>query len=148
VDAHSKCALGRPGPLLATRGIIAFAVLIHANAIAQDTPAKSPELREILDAAVAANLVWSKEEKGSLKPEGGYKSKSYLYVGGTQSPATITGLNIRIRENPGEGEYRFFSFAWRRWGDGTVAIQLERDPAQDGENQRGALYDYTFDGGN
>lgn len=102
---------------------------------------------EILDESLPESLSWSSDDQGSLRPDGGYNSESYLYVGGTQSPATITGLNIRIRENPDEGEYRFFSFAWRRWGDGTVAIQLERDPSQDGENRRGATFDYTFDGG-
>ena len=122
-------------------GILSLMVLTAADAAGNS---ESP--LEILNDSEPTNIVWSKEQ-GAWKTEGGYNSEGYLYVGGRQSPVTITGLSIPIRENPGEGEYRYLSFAWRRWGDGTIALQLDRDPAQDGVNKRGARFDYRFDGG-
>ncbi len=39
----------------------------------------------------------------------------------------LPGLNVRIRENPGPGEYRFLRFAWKKKGGETICLQLNHD---------------------
>ena len=36
----------------------------------------------------------------------------------------LPGLGLNIAENPGEGEYRFLRFAWKKRGGGNVLLQL------------------------
>src|SRR5438270_7889531 len=39
----------------------------------------------------------------------------------------LPGLKIRIRQNPGLGEYRFLRFAWKKKGGQTICLQLNHD---------------------
>lgn len=39
----------------------------------------------------------------------------------------LPGLNVRIRENPGQGEFRFVQFAWKKKGGETICLQLNHD---------------------
>jgi hypothetical protein len=38
-------------------------------------------------------------------------------------------LGVRIRQNPGPGEYRYLRFAWRKQGGTTICLQLNHDGA-------------------
>jgi hypothetical protein len=39
----------------------------------------------------------------------------------------LTSLDVRIRQNPGPGEYRFIQFAWKKKGGTTICLQLNHD---------------------
>jgi hypothetical protein len=39
----------------------------------------------------------------------------------------LPGLGMRIRQNPGAGEYRFLRFAWKKKGGQTICLQLNHD---------------------
>jgi biopolymer transport protein ExbB len=36
-------------------------------------------------------------------------------------------LGVKIRENPGPGEYRYIRFAWRKQGGNSICLQLNHD---------------------
>jgi hypothetical protein len=80
-----------------------------------------------------------------LRDTAGYKSENWYYLNG--GTVTLTELSIPIRENPGPGEYRFLSFAWRLWHAGQIALQLDRAPSLNAEPQPGEQYDYRLDAG-
>jgi len=103
---------------------------------------------EVIDEPSDNELIWSPTApKESAFREGGFQSHSYLYLQGGETPLSLQGLSIPIRENPSAGEYRYVSFAWRRWGDKNIALQFDRDPALDGEHTQGQAYDYRLDAG-
>jgi hypothetical protein len=41
----------------------------------------------------------------------------------------IPGIGVRIREKPGEGEYRYLQFAWKKRGGMAICMQLNHDGA-------------------
>lgn len=43
--------------------------------------------------------------------------------------AALPGLGVKIRENPGPGEYRYLRFAWKKQGGQAICIQLNHDGA-------------------
>jgi hypothetical protein len=40
---------------------------------------------------------------------------------------TLPGLTAKIRQNPGPGEYRYVSFAWKKKGGSQICFQLNHD---------------------
>ncbi|MCF7730080.1 MAG: MotA/TolQ/ExbB proton channel family protein [Akkermansiaceae bacterium] len=108
-----------------------------------------PGRLDVYDEQLAQGLNWqpSTPSERSIRSDDGYHSSTWLYLQSKDTPLAITGLSIPIREHPGENEYRYISFAWRKWGSGPISLQLDRDPAQDGEHQQGKRYNYRFEGG-
>lgn len=41
--------------------------------------------------------------------------------------AKLPGLNVKVRQNPGPGEYRFIQFAWKKQGGQAVCLMLAHD---------------------
>src|SRR5690606_30365988 len=65
----------------------------------------------LFEDARPAGTQWAGEK--SPEREGGpEKSKQYIYLGPDNSPADLRGVSLRIRENPGPGEYRYVTFQW------------------------------------
>jgi hypothetical protein len=57
-----------------------------------------------------------------------YSGKSSIKVTPDQRfTERLPGLDIRIRQNPGPGEYRFLRFAWKKKGGQTICLQLNHD---------------------
>lgn len=56
----------------------------------------------------------------------------------------LPSLGVKIRKNPGPGEYRYLRFAWRKQGGNFVALQLNHDGAfgPGGTGRPGALFRY------
>jgi len=64
----------------------------------------------------------------SLEPTDKYSGKSSVKVTPDQRfNERLPGLGLRIRQNPGFGEYRFLRFAWKKKGGETVCLQLNHD---------------------
>jgi hypothetical protein len=41
--------------------------------------------------------------------------------------SALSNLSVKIRRNPGPGEYRFLTFAWRKRGGSLICLQLNHD---------------------
>lgn len=56
----------------------------------------------------------------------------------------VPSLNVKIRENPGPGEYRFLRFAWKKKGGAAICLQLNHDGAWGvgGSGKPGAKFRY------
>lgn len=81
-------------------------------------------------------------EIGSNDPK---KITNYLYVASDKSPAEISGLSIRIRENPGPGEYRYITFKWIKWGDDLqIGMHFNHDASKASKNRKGEKYNYSY----
>lgn len=57
---------------------------------------------------------------------------------------TVPNLNVKIRENPAAGEYRYLRFAWKKKGGATICLQLNHDGAWGvgGSGKQGAKFRY------
>lgn len=54
-------------------------------------------------------------------PSGSIK---YIYVGPSDITPEIKDVSIRIRKNPGPGEYRYITFTWIKWGGTEIGLGL------------------------
>lgn len=57
---------------------------------------------------------------------------------------TVPNLNVKIREKPVAGEYRYLRFAWKKKGGATICLQLNHDGAWGvgGSGKEGAKFRY------
>lgn len=68
--------------------------------------------------------------KASLEPADRYAGLAALRVTPDQRFRTkLPGLGVKIVEKPGEGEYRYLRFAWKKKGGGNVLLQLNANGA-------------------
>ena len=70
------------------------------------------------------------EGAGTVQLEGNdkYSGKASVKVTPDQRfNERLPGLGMRIRQNPGRGEYRFLRFAWKKKGGDTICLQLNHD---------------------
>ncbi|MFT3785486.1 MAG: MotA/TolQ/ExbB proton channel family protein [Tepidisphaeraceae bacterium] len=85
-----------------------------------------------------------------VRTDGGYAGQRWAYFQTRDGKLSITGLPLKIVEHPsGPNEYRYVAFAWRKWGGGQLALQLDLDPASAAAaaSQRGAAFDFRYEGG-
>ena len=56
----------------------------------------------------------------------------------------LPALNVKIRENPGPGEFRYIRFAWKKQGGEQICLQLNHDGAwgPGGAGREGAKFRY------
>lgn len=107
-------------------------------------PAPSPSVLTILDEDLTDGATWDPVEFAD-RPlrNGGHESASYLYLKPGDTPLSIRDLSLPIREHPGPGEYRFLSYAWRKWNGKPIALRL--DPGDTAEtNAAGHRHNFTL----
>ncbi|HUE71980.1 MAG TPA: hypothetical protein VMP01_13925 [Pirellulaceae bacterium] len=58
--------------------------------------------------------------------------------------AALPTLNVKIRENPGPGEFRYFRFAWKKQGGEQICLQINHDGTfgPGGAGREGAKFRY------
>ncbi|MBI2825412.1 MAG: hypothetical protein HYX69_12065 [Planctomycetia bacterium] len=105
--------------------------LAHSEADFKDCPAGIPAepplavfedqpefVANLTEGAGAATLVSDDKLTGTasvkVTPEQRYR-------------AALPGLQVKIRQNPGPGEYRYLQFAWKKQGGERVCLQLNHD---------------------
>ena len=114
---------------------------------AQETNATAKQEQprfELFSTKIPSGAQWS--EGKSFVRDGGYspEADNYIYVGADQH-AELTGLSIPIREHPGEGEYRYITFVWVKWGGTQIGLRfLTKD---EGTDAKGRAFDYTYTAG-
>lgn len=83
--------------------------------------------------------------KATLEAGDRYAGQASLRVTPDQRFRTrLPGLGVKIVEKPGDGEYRYLRFAWKKKGGGNVLLQLNANGAwgpKRGENKPGYRYE-------
>lgn len=127
---------------------IAAALLLPAALSAQTT---APDGRnagrfEIFSTKMPEGASWTNPDAQKRKyvRDGGYSEihPNYVYVDGPDAAEMVFSSPLRIRENPAQGEYRYMTFTWVKWGGTQIGIQFVASP--DGDNARGVDYHYTY----
>ncbi len=145
-DNPARCMLVRTtAALLILVMVFGFSAVVEAGG--EPVGAYGP-LLEIFDEALPEPARWeAKDPEEVVRDSRGYAGGRWAYMHTRDGKVSITGLSVCVRENPGPGEYRYLSFAWRKWGGGQLSLELNRSEAEDGQRQRGNLYGYRFDVG-
>jgi len=55
---------------------------------------------------------------------------------------SLPGLGVKIRENPGPGEYRYLRFAWKKQGGKAICLQLNHDGSWGPQEGKPASFRY------
>jgi hypothetical protein len=124
------------GELLTTDGArvlgTTYAPVIRAKSSAPAKPPHqsnaSPPLAIFEDEADFADKLNQGAGKISLVSDDHYSGKAALKVTPDQRfNPSLPGLNVKIREKPGAGEYRYLTFAWKKKGGSQLCLQLNHD---------------------
>jgi hypothetical protein len=85
--------------------------------------------------------------KASLVTDDKFSGTSAVKVTPDQrfNPA-LPGLGMKIRENPGPGEFRYIRFAWKKKGGQVICLQLNHD-GQWGPQPAGAAHKFRYHAG-
>jgi hypothetical protein len=125
------------GELLATNNTTVlgttYAPLIRAKSIAPAnkppiTSAASPPLAIFEDEADFVDKLNQGAGQISLATDDHYSGKAAIKVTPDQRfNPSLPGLNVKIRERPAAGEYRYLTFAWTKKGGSQLCLQLNHD---------------------
>ena len=123
--------------------LISLGVLAGGSLYAQEN-APSDGLFELFNEQIPAGSEWSQEFTHGSKIRGGglvggTTSTNYLYMRTGDCPASVTGLSVPIRRNPGPGEFRYLSLTWVKWHGGLIGLQFD-SVAEDGREKSFLYY--------
>lgn len=120
------------------------ACIAAATVWAQDSMAQRSNKEgkyALFEDKLPAGAKWSTEE--NVERDGGAgNSKKYIYLNPDLSPANLTGMSLRIRENPGPGEYRYVTFKWIAWGGDRLGLRFLTS-----SKGKGSKFNYTYAAG-
>jgi hypothetical protein len=121
-------SLATPGDL--ENAVRTNQVPVTLNVVSGEKPVIEPPLRIFEDEEEFANSL--NQGGGQIRLEGGekYSGASSVRVTGDQrfNPA-LSSLGVKIRKEPGPGEYRYLRFAWKKQGGNQICLQLNHDGA-------------------
>ncbi|MEX2142116.1 MAG: hypothetical protein WD894_22810 [Pirellulales bacterium] len=121
-------SLASPGDL--ENAVRTNRVPVTLNVVAGEKPPAEPPLRIFEDEEEFANSL--NQGGGQVRLEGGQKYSGAASVRVTPdqrfNPA-LPSLGVKIRKDPGAGEYRYLRFAWRKQGGNQICLQLNHDGA-------------------
>jgi hypothetical protein len=119
-------SLASPGDL--QNAVRTNSVPVTINVVAGEKPPSEPPLRIFEDEEAFAMAL--DQGGGQIRLDGGekYSGNSSVRVTPDQrfNPA-LPGLGIKIRKEPGPGEYRYLRFAWKKQGGNQICLQLNHD---------------------
>lgn len=131
-------------PLPSGGAIASNEIPLALNVVAGGAPPPLYKLFE--DEAQFASLLTEGGGQASLETTDRYSGEASLRITPDQRLRTrLPGLGVRIAEQPGEGEYRYLRFAWKKRGGTSVLVQL----AANGKfgPQRGEQPGYRYEAG-
>jgi hypothetical protein len=103
---------------------------VTLKVVSGEKPPVEPPLRIFEDEEEFATSL--NQGGGQIRLEGGekYSGASSVRVTGDQrfNPA-LSSLGVKIRKDPGPGEYRYLRFAWKKQGGNQICLQLNHDGA-------------------
>lgn len=88
-------------------------------------PPPGPLYRVFEDERFFLALLYEGDGKGELEPTDRLAGNSALKISTNQLyRANMPGWNLKITENPKEGEFRYLRFAWKKQGGENILLQL------------------------
>jgi hypothetical protein len=121
-------SLATPGDL--ENAVRTNQVPLTLKVVGGERPAIEPPLRIFEDEEEFATSL--NQGGGQIRLEGGekYSGNSSVRVQPDQrfNPA-LSSLGVKIRKDPGPGEYRYLRFAWKKQGGNQLCLQLNHDGA-------------------
>jgi len=119
-------SLNSPGDL--ENAVRTNSVPVTINVVAGEKPPTEPPLRIFEDEEEFTTSL--NQGGGQIRLEGGEKYSGTASVRVTPdqrfNPA-LPNLGVKVRKEPGPGEYRFIRFAWKKQGGNQVCLQLNHD---------------------
>ncbi len=84
----------------------------------------------------------------TLEKSDAYSGKASIKVTPDERFTTdLPGLAVKIRENPGNGEYRYLTFAWKKSGGEHLALQINHDGDWGAVDNKPATFRYSAGAG-
>ncbi len=136
--------VGIAAPVVAT-SVRSNAVDVAINVVAGEKPAAEPPKEIFEDDEAFVGLLTEGGGRAIPDQRDTYSGKYCLRVTPDQKfNANLPNLGVKIRENPGPGEYRYIRFAWKKAGGNSICLQLAHDGqfGPGGGGQEGAKFRY------
>ena len=136
--------VGIAAPVVAT-SVRSNAVEVAINVVAGEKPAAEPPKEVFEDDEAFIGLLTEGSGRAIPDQRDTYSGKYCLRVTPDQRfNPNLPNLGVKIRENPGPGEYRYIRFAWKKAGGNSICLQLAHDGAfgPGGSGREGAKFRY------
>jgi hypothetical protein len=115
---------------VSTRSVRSNAIPLTIEVVPGEKPQAEPPLVIFEDDESFIGLLTEGNGRAIPEQRDKYSGKYCLRVTPDQKlNAALPMLGVKIRENPGPGEYRYIRFAWKKAGGNSVCLQLNHDGA-------------------
>jgi hypothetical protein len=132
-----------PNPMNAAAVLRSEPVAVALNVVPGEKPPAEPPLAVFEDDPKFAEYLNQGGGQVSLIENDKFAGKAAVQVTPDQrfNPA-LPGLGVKIRENPGPGEYRFLRYAWKKKGGESICLQINHDSAWGPQGDKPAKFRY------
>ncbi len=120
-------------------------VAVVINVVPGEKPAAEPPKEIFEDDEKFVALLTEGGGTAAIEPADKASGKASVKVTPDQKfNANLPGLQVKIRENPAPGEFRYIRFAWKKKGGAAICLQLNHDGAwgPGGSGKEGAKFRY------
>ena len=120
-------------------------VAVVINVVPGEKPASEPPKEIFEDDEKLVALLAEGGGTATIEPADKASGKASIKVTPDQKfNANLPGLQVKIRENPAPGEFRYIRFAWKKKGGASICLQLNHDGAwgPGGSGKEGAKFRY------
>lgn len=120
-------------------------VAVVINVVPGEKPAAEPPKEIFEDDEKFVALLTEGGGTAAIEPADKSSGKVSVKVTPDQKfNANLPGLQVKIKENPGPGEFRYIRFAWKKKGGAAICLQLNHDGAwgPGGSGKEGAKFRY------
>jgi hypothetical protein len=127
------------------RSVRSEPIPVKVNLLPGEKPSLEPPRELFEDDEAFAGLLTEGNGRAIPDQREAYRGKYALRVTPDQRfRANLPSLGVKIRENPGPGEYRYLRFAWRKVQGNAICLQLAHDGqfGPGGSGRPGASFRY------
>jgi hypothetical protein len=115
---------------VSTRSVKSNAIPLAIEVVPGEKPTAEPPLTIFEDDESFIGLLTEGSGRAIPEQRDKYSGKYCLRVTPDQKlNPSLPMLGVKIRENPGPGEYRYIRFAWKKAGGNSICLQLNHDGA-------------------
>jgi hypothetical protein len=132
-----------PNPMNVAAVLRSEAVAVALNVVPGEKPPAEPPLAVFEDDPKFAEYLNEGGGQITLLESDKFAGKAAVQITPDQrfNPA-LPGLGVKIRENPGPGEYRYLRYAWKKKGGASICLQLNHDGAWGPQGDKPAKFRY------
>jgi hypothetical protein len=120
-------------------------IAVVINVVPGEKPASEPPKEIFEDDEKFVALLTEGGGAASLEPADKSSGKASVKVTPDQKfNPNLPGLQVKVKENPGPGEFRYIRFAWKKKGGAAICLQLNHDGTwgPGGSGKEGAKFRY------